>query len=100
MREAREHGLAHVYKTLDIAELGVAPGDRGHLPGMAVGTRFGFALGGFAPVIAAALAGKGLTDWVPVAVFTCVCTTWATRGRRPLTRTRRPEPCRVAYRFP
>ena len=40
---------------------------------MAIGTHFGFALGGFAPTIAAALAGDKLENWVPVAVFTCVC---------------------------
>src|SRR4051812_10703755 len=39
------------------------------MSGVAVGTQFGFALGGFAPAIAAALAGKDLTNWVPVAVF-------------------------------
>jgi len=37
--------------------------------GVAVGTQFGFALGGFAPAIAATLAGSDLTDWPPVAVF-------------------------------
>jgi hypothetical protein len=39
------------------------------MSGVAVGTQFGFALGGFAPTIAAALAGPNLTDWVPVAIF-------------------------------
>jgi MFS family permease len=39
------------------------------MSGVAVGTQFGFALGGFAPAIAAALAGAGLKSWVPVAVF-------------------------------
>ncbi len=42
--------------------------------GMAIGTQIGFALGGFAPTIATALAGPGAGDWVPVAVFTAVCT--------------------------
>ena len=42
---------------------------RVRMSGVAVGTQFGFALGGFAPTIAAALAGPNLTDWVPVAVF-------------------------------
>ena len=37
------------------------------MSGVAVGTQFGFALGGFAPAIAAALAGPGLQSWVPVA---------------------------------
>ncbi|KMO43848.1 MFS transporter [Methylobacterium tarhaniae] len=39
------------------------------LSGMAIGTQIGFALGGFAPVISAALLGTGPTGWVPVAVF-------------------------------
>jgi MFS family permease len=39
------------------------------MSGVAVGTQFGFALGGFAPTIAAALAGPKLDNWVPVAVF-------------------------------
>jgi len=42
------------------------------LSGMAVGTQFGFALGGFAPTIAAAIAGPNLANWVPVAIFGCV----------------------------
>jgi MFS family permease len=42
--------------------------------GMAIGTQIGFALGGFAPTIATALAGPGAGGWVPVAVFTAVCT--------------------------
>jgi hypothetical protein len=40
--------------------------------GVAIGTQFGFALGGFAPAIAAALAGEGLRNWVPVAAFTSI----------------------------
>lgn len=39
------------------------------LSGMAIGTQIGFALGGFAPVISAALLGDGPTGWVPVAAF-------------------------------
>jgi hypothetical protein len=39
------------------------------MSGVAIGTQFGFALGGFAPAIAAALAGPGLNNWVPVAAF-------------------------------
>ena len=39
------------------------------MSGVAVGTQFGFALGGFAPSIAAILAGPKLANWVPVAVF-------------------------------
>ncbi|WLQ05729.1 hypothetical protein [Arthrobacter oryzae] len=46
---------------------------RVRMSGMAIGTQFGFALGGFAPTIAAALAGQGLANWVPVAIFCCVC---------------------------
>jgi len=42
---------------------------RVRMSGVAVGTQFGFALGGFAPTIAAALAGKNLDNWLPVAVF-------------------------------
>jgi MFS family permease len=42
------------------------------MSGVAVGTQFGFALGGFAPTIAAALAGEGFRNWVPVAAFTSV----------------------------
>jgi MFS family permease len=40
------------------------------MSGVAVGTQFGFALGGFAPTIAAALAGPDLASWGPVAAFT------------------------------
>ncbi|MXN17587.1 MFS transporter [Pseudooceanicola sp. GBMRC 2024] len=47
------------------------------LSGMAIGTQFGFAMGGFAPTIAAALAGPGLTHWVPVAIFGCLTSTVA-----------------------
>ncbi|KMO37321.1 MFS transporter [Methylobacterium variabile] len=39
------------------------------LSGMAIGTQIGFALGGFAPVISAALLGTGPAGWVPVAAF-------------------------------
>ena len=42
---------------------------RVRMSGVAVGTQFGFALGGFAPSIAAVLAGPTLSNWVPVAVF-------------------------------
>jgi MFS family permease len=38
--------------------------------GMAIGTQIGFALGGFAPVIAAAIVGDGPTGWLPVALLT------------------------------
>ncbi len=43
---------------------------RVRLSGMAIGTQLGFALGGFAPSISAALLGTGPTGWVPVAIFT------------------------------
>jgi MFS family permease len=42
------------------------------LSGMAIGTQIGFAIGGFSPSIAAAIAGKGSTGWVPVAVLVAV----------------------------
>jgi MFS family permease len=43
---------------------------RVRLSGMAIGTQIGFALGGFAPAISAALLGTGPGGWTPVAVFT------------------------------
>lgn len=43
---------------------------RVRLSGMAIGTQIGFALGGFAPTVAAALQGTGPTGWVPVATLT------------------------------
>ncbi|MFP5021812.1 MFS transporter [Pseudonocardia phyllosphaerae] len=47
---------------------------RVRLTGTAVGTQVGFALGGFAPSIAAALAGDTAAGWVAVAVFgTAIC---------------------------
>ena len=45
---------------------------RVRLSGMAIGTQIGFALGGFAPSISAALITDGVNGWVPVAVFTSV----------------------------
>jgi MFS family permease len=42
------------------------------LSGTAIGTQIGFALGGFAPTISAALLGEGPTGWIPVAMFTTV----------------------------
>jgi hypothetical protein len=44
-------------------------GTRVRLSGMAIGTQIGFALGGFAPSISAAVQGQGPNGWVPVAVF-------------------------------
>jgi MFS family permease len=40
---------------------------RTRLSGMAVGTQIGFALGGFAPSISAAIQGSGPDGWMPVA---------------------------------
>jgi MFS family permease len=42
---------------------------RVRLSGMAIGTQIGFAIGGFAPTAAAALADDGPGGWVPVAVY-------------------------------
>jgi MFS family permease len=39
------------------------------MSGLAVSTQLGFILGGFAPTIAAALAGPDLANWTPVALF-------------------------------
>lgn len=43
---------------------------RVRLSGMAIGTQIGFALAGFAPVVAAELQGAGANGWVPAAVLT------------------------------
>jgi len=45
---------------------------RVRLTGTAVGTQIGFALGGFAPTIAAGLAGDTASGWLPAAVFGAV----------------------------
>jgi MFS family permease len=45
------------------------------LSGMAIGTQIGFALGGFAPTISAAIARDGINGWVPVAIFTAIAAT-------------------------
>jgi MFS family permease len=42
---------------------------RVRLSGVAIGTQIGFAIGGFAPTAAAAIAGDGPSGWVPVAVY-------------------------------
>jgi MFS family permease len=42
---------------------------RVRLSGMAIGTQIGFALGGFAPTISAAIQGPGIDGWMPVAGF-------------------------------
>jgi MFS family permease len=43
---------------------------RVRLSGMAIGTQIGFALGGFAPTISAAIMGDGPNGWMPVAALT------------------------------
>jgi MFS family permease len=45
---------------------------RVRLSGTAIGTQIGFAIGGFAPAVAAALQGSGPIGWVPVAALTFV----------------------------
>jgi MFS family permease len=47
-------------------------GTRVRLSGMAIGTQIGFALGGFAPTISAAILLPGVNGWVPVAGFVTV----------------------------
>ena len=42
---------------------------RVRLSGMAIGTQIGFALGGFAPTISAAIMGEGPNGWMPVAAL-------------------------------
>lgn len=42
---------------------------RVRLSGMAIGTQIGFALGGFAPAISAAIMGQGSSGWMPVAAL-------------------------------
>lgn len=42
---------------------------RVRLSGMAIGTQIGFALGGFAPTISAAIQRPGIDGWMPVAAF-------------------------------
>jgi MFS family permease len=42
---------------------------RVRLSGMAIGTQIGFALGGFAPTISAAILGEGPDGWMPVATL-------------------------------
>ncbi|GJJ04396.1 MFS transporter [Duganella rhizosphaerae] len=45
---------------------------RVRLSGMAIGTQIGFALGGFAPTISAAILQPGAGGWIPVAAFVTV----------------------------
>jgi MFS family permease len=61
---------------------------RVRLSGMAVGTQIGYAIGGFAPTVAAAIDGAG---WVPVALLTLAGSVIA--GAAALTAR---ETCRVA----
>jgi MFS family permease len=42
---------------------------RVRLSGMAIGTQIGYAIGGFAPTAAEAIAGDGPGGWVPVAIY-------------------------------
>src|SRR5258706_3012179 len=44
------------------------------LSGMAIGTQIGFALGGFAPTISAAILKEGPNGWMPVAAFVTAAT--------------------------
>jgi MFS family permease len=50
---------------------------RVRLSGMAVGTQIGFAIGGFGPTAAAAIAGDGPSGWVPVAAYVLAFSTLA-----------------------
>jgi MFS family permease len=45
---------------------------RVRLSGMAIGTQIGYAIGGFAPTAAKAIAGDGPDGWVPVAIYVLV----------------------------
>lgn len=45
---------------------------RVRLSGMAIGTQIGFALGGFAPTISAAILKPGPDGWMPVAIFVSI----------------------------
>jgi MFS family permease len=47
---------------------------RVRLSGMAIGTQIGYAIGGFAPTAAKAIAGDGPGGWVPVAIYVLVST--------------------------
>ena len=69
------------------------------MSGVAVGTQFGFALGGFAPAIAATLAGPKLDNWVPVAGspastadIAVIAVRQCARPRTPLVRPRQTKP--------
>lgn len=63
---------------------------RVRLSGMAIGTQIGFALGGFAPTIAAAIQDSGPTGWYPVAGFvtlTCLISAFSVYTARETYRT-------------
>jgi MFS family permease len=63
---------------------------RVRLSGMAIGTQIGFALGGFAPAVAATLQGPGPNGWLPVAALTfaaCLIAAIAAWGARETYRT-------------
>jgi hypothetical protein len=77
------------------------------LSGTAVGTQVGFAIGGFAPTAAAAIAGDGPSGWVPVAAYVLAFSVLAAiavatardlrraavrAGRSPRARRARPSP--------
>jgi MFS family permease len=64
---------------------------RVRLSGMAIGTQLGFALGGFAPTISAAIQGPGPNGWIPVAGF--VTATGVVAAISVMT-------CRETYRTP
>jgi MFS family permease len=53
---------------------------RVRLSGVAIGTQIGFALGGLAPTLATAIAGKGTDGWVPVAALVLGASTLAAIG--------------------
>jgi MFS family permease len=52
-------------------------GTRVRYSGMAIGTQIGFALGGFSPAIAGAIANEGPNGWLPVAFLTAAAATIA-----------------------
>ncbi|EXG81804.1 MFS transporter [Cryptosporangium arvum] len=79
---------------------------RVRLSGMAIGTQIGFAIGGFAPTIGAAVSGDGRSGWLPVAVMLavlCVISAVATATAREtahvptadLGRTAHPSPTQI-----
>ena len=53
------------------------------LSGMAIGTQFGFALAGFSPTIAVAIAGDSANGWIPVSIFVVVICLISAHLRRP-----------------